>query len=203
LEKRRMIELIGALFVAVIFLTSYAAFAGGGARAYGNATTTARVRTYYVTGRAQANITSYGQVLEANVSCKNATSVESLMNGLLAAMERNGSVSNFYSPSQGHILVQLANYTAYKVYGLLSAGIGPSAACTNFTTQANAQLPARITFSLPASKSGFAIAIPSSQRSFTLPIALGSVTNSIINVSVATLVTENGTIYGSISVIRV
>lgn len=203
MEKKRMVELVGALFIAIIFLTSYAAFSSSGTRPSANNTAPAQAQTYYATGRTQANITSYGQVLSVNVSCSNATAVMSSLNRLLTAMEGNGSVSNFYSPMQGRILVQLGNYTAYKVYSLLSAGIGSGAACTSFTSQASVLLPARMSFMIPLAKSSYTVMIPGSQRSVTLPITLSNSTGKAINVSVAALITTNGTIYGSMSVIRV
>ena len=203
MEKKRMIELVGALFIAMIFLTSYAAFSNSGSRPSANTTAPVQVQTYYATGRTQANITSYGQVLAVNVSCSNSTAVSSSLNRMLAAMESNGSVSNFYSPMQGRILVQLGNYTAYKAYSLLAVGIGPGAACTSFASQASVLLPARMSFMIPLAKSSYTVLIPGSQRSVTLPITLNSIMGKSINVSVAALITTNGTIYGSMSVVRV
>ena len=202
MEKKRAIELLGAVFIALIFLTSYAAFSSSSTNAGAKTTTTVPVSTYYATSSAQANITSYGQVLEMNVSCGNASAVGSSISGILTAMQRNGSISNFYSSSPGHILVYLGNYTAYAAYQSIAGKLGQSAACVAFSSQASAQLPARITFHVALTKSSFIVPIPSSQRGVTLPVALGTGTGRYVNVSVAALITENGTVYGNMSVTK-
>ena len=160
------------------------------------------VQTYYATAQAKANITSYGQVLAVNVSCANATGVESSISSLLTVMERNGSVSNFYSPSPGQILVQLGNYTAYGAYAYLAGRIGAGASCASFASQATVQLPASMPFRIPLAKSTLTVEIPSGQRSFVLPVVLSAGMVRSVNVSVAALVTETGAVYGNMTVTR-
>ena len=121
-----MIELLAAIFIAVIFISSYAAYganlgnggAAGGSGQNRSATTTIPP----VGGKARASIASYGTVLDVNVSCANATRVASSLNGYLNALESNGSIGNFYSPENNQVLVQLGNLTAPRLYGALAAG---------------------------------------------------------------------------------
>jgi hypothetical protein len=193
LEKKKAAELAAAIFIAVIFVSSYAAYggsfgnqgAGGGAGANSNATTTIPP----VSGSARASIVSYGTVLDVNVSCANASAVASSLNGYLNALESNGSISNFYSPENSEVLVQLGSYNASRLYGALAGRLGANAACTSFAAQATVQLPSIMNVT------GGRIRIPSSLRNYPLGLKLSNNMSSSVGVSVLALIAANGTAY--------
>jgi hypothetical protein len=193
LDKKKTMELVAAIFIAVIFVSSYAAYGGNfgnsgqasNSGANANATTTIPP----VSGSARASIVSYGTVLDVNVSCANASAVASSLNGYLNALESNGSISNFYSPENSEILVQLGSYSATALYGALSGRLGKNAACTSFASQATVQLPSIMNVT------GGKIRIPGSLRNYPLGLKLSNNMSSSVGVSVLALIAENGTAY--------
>ncbi len=188
-----MIELLAAIFIAVIFISSYAAYganlgnggAAGGSGQNRSATTTIPP----VGGKARAGIASYGTVLDVNVTCANATRVASSLNGYLNALESNGSIGNFYSPENNQVLVQLGNLTAPRLYGALAARLGSNATCTGFTTQATLLLPGTLNTTYGK------VRIPTALRSYPIGLALSNTTGGNVSVSVLALVARNGTAY--------
>ena len=92
-----MIEFVGALFVAVIFLTSYAAFSGNSSR--NTTSTTSTVATYYAVGSTNAAITGYNSTLFVNVSCKGILQNQTVnrINAVATQLENNGSVLTYSS----------------------------------------------------------------------------------------------------------
>lgn len=203
MEKKKLIELVGSIFVAVIFLTSYAAF-GSNSNGSNTATTTApQQQTIFAKAYGTVNITSYGSELNVNISCSNVTNVSARLNSELADMEKNGSVSNFYAQQASQILVQAGNLSSYKIFQILSQKINESKACTGFGASANIQLPSSMSFHISGQKSGYIITIPSDQRSYALQIMLTQNAIRRINVSVSGLLSVNGSVSGSLVVQQV
>jgi hypothetical protein len=194
LEKKKLIELLAAVFIAVIFVSSYAAFGNSGGIA--KTSTTTIPGTIQIHGSAQGSIVSYGDVLDVNVSCANASAVSGSLSGYLAALEKNGSIDNFYSPADNEVLVQTGNYSLLKAYGAIAAKLGRNANCTGFAaTQATVQIPSAInaTYEGGAAK----IPIPNALRNYTRQVALSKGMSNSIGVSVYALVTQNGTIFNN------
>lgn len=200
LEKKKIVELIGSIFVAVIFLSSYAAF-GGLSGGTNSTTTTISQQTFYAVAHGNANITSYGPVLNVNISCSNITNVSDKLNGALTALERNGSVSNFYAQQASQVLVQNGSMSTYRVFQLLAESIGSGTNCTEFDSpSANIRLQQRMNFNVPQQRSSIIILVPDNLQKYTLPVKLVQNMSSSINVTVSTLLTLDGTIYGSMVV---
>ncbi len=196
MEKKKLTELLAAIFIAVVFLSSYAAFGANSGGAGAKTSTTTIPGTIQVHGSASASIVSYGTVLDANVSCANAGAVASSLNTFLSALERNGSISNFYSPEDSEVLLELGNYTAAEAYGALAARLGRNASCTSFSaTQATVQLPSSM--NVTYGTGSVRITIPPGLRNYTRQVRLSGAMGSGVNVSVYALVTNNGTIFNS------
>jgi hypothetical protein len=204
LERKKLIELIGSVFVALIFLSSYAAF-GNTAQGQSNATTTAQVQTFYAVAEANATIQSYGSVMNISISCAssasasnavNATNVSDELNGALAQLERNGSVANFYSAQANQILVQAGSANAYSLFLRLSRGIGSGTACTRFSGTANLSLPGTIGFTVLPQKSKIIVELPQSLQSYSLPVTFAENMSGTLRVLVYAYLEPNGTIYG-------
>ncbi len=200
LERKKLIELIGSVFVALIFLTSYAAFGGG---APGNSTGTTTLtpsQTFYAVANGNATITSYSSVMNIDILCANVSNVSSRISTALQALEKNGSVSNFYSQQAAQMLVQAGNLTTHALFLLLYNDSGSGAACTQFTSTANVKLPRNLTFYLPSQGNSAIISIPSSMQAYSVPITLSLNMSSVMKITASTLLTANGTIYGGIRV---
>lgn len=202
LQGKKLMEIIGSIFVALIFLSSYAAF-GGGAVSPNTTTTVLPSQTYYASARGTAAITSYAPVLNINISCSNITSVSAKLNSALVSLERNGSVSNFYSQQAAQILVQAGSIASNQIYGLLLSRIGAGSACTSFASSANVHLPSRMNFYVPSQKTSVLILIPGGLQSASVPVKFAQNMSGAVNVSVSVLLTINGAIYGNLSVRQV
>ncbi|VVB76932.1 Uncharacterised protein [uncultured archaeon] len=200
--EKKLIEILAALFVAAIFFTSYAAFGGGGNTTTVSTTTTVSAQTFYATGSAQANVVSYGQLMNISISCANVSAVSGSINGFLSELETSGRVGNFYSPYGSEILVQAVNGTSYDVYNALVARMGQDAACSTFSSQVEVTLPAAVRLSVPLAKTTITLNLPASARNYALPVTLSGAALSAINVSIAALVTDSGALYGDLSVMR-
>ncbi|MDE1873615.1 MAG: hypothetical protein KGI04_00650 [Candidatus Micrarchaeota archaeon] len=199
MERKQLIELIGSIFVAAIFLSSYAAF--GNTSLGNNATTTAAaLQTYYAVARGNATIQSYSSVMNVNVSCSNLTAAANRLNSKLITLEQNGSVNNFYSQQAGRVLVQAGNVSTYPLFYKLAESMGDYAVCTAFTTSVNVELPSKMTFTVSSQKTSVTIAIPSNLRAYSVPVTLAGNMSGALPVSATTLLTVNGSIYGSIRV---
>ena len=201
MERKNLIELLGSLFVALIFLTSYAAYGISNSKAKVAATTTAPP-TFYAEADTNATIKSYGQILMLNVSCANATGVETRLNNLLLSYEQNNTVSNFYSPQNNQFVID-DNSNSYAIYNSMLAGLKENSTCVDFVAQGQGELRSTIVFYVAYAKSNVTVSVPDSLRGFSTPLTLSGNILSKLNVSVATLITANGTIYGNMTVTRV
>lgn len=199
MERKKLAELLGSIFVALIFLTSYAAFGNEQVKT-NTTTTTVPAQTFYASAHGFANITSYAPYLNINISCSNVSNVSSELNNALMPFYKNGSVSNFYLQQASSMLVQTGNMSSNSIYSLLIKEIDGSAACTSFYSSANLKLPSRMSFYVPTQKSNVIILINASQQGASVPIELTQNMSNSINVSVSALLTATGSIYGNLSV---
>lgn len=192
LEKKKLIELLAAIFIAVIFVSSYAAFgAGQGSAPSQGATTT--VQGTEISGVAVASVVSYGRILDVNVTCGNASAVTANAEALMNSLMGNGSVESSNPVADNEISVLLGNYTATEAYNALATDLGSNAACTRVVaTEATVQLPSAV--SVIYGGGSIKIAIPADLRNYTEPIRLSNATGGKVGVAVAMLVSNSGTI---------
>lgn len=200
MERKKLIELIGSIFVALIFFSSYAAFGNFGAGGSNATTTITPSQTYYAVASGNASITAYSSVMNINITCANITSVSNVLNGRLTELQRNGSISNFYSQQAAYILVQAGNTSTYPLYQELSGIIGNSSACTHFTSTASVNLPGTMEFFVPTLGNRVQVSIPQSLRTYSLPIEFSNNMSGTVGVAVSTLLSPNATVYGTIKV---
>ncbi len=158
------------------------------------------MQTFYATATGVANVLSFGSTLNINITCQNTTNVSSKLNSILVAMEKNGTVSSFYSQQTSQILVQAGSMPVYNIYQLTSNSIGTSAVCTSFSSSANIQLPSRMNFYIPSQRTSAIITIPAKLQSYSLPFRLTPKMGNTLNISVSALLEANGTIFGNVTV---
>lgn len=203
MEKKKLAQAIGAIFVALIFLSSYATMGskGGGSTP---TTTVPQVQTVYATARGAATVASYGSVMEINISCANVTTVFDKINSILSSMQSNGTIANFYYQQASQILVQAgsASNSSFTLYKQLANAIGDGFVCTTFSSSAGIQLPNTMRFYAPIAKTDLLINIPADRKSYTVPFIFTSNLSKTINVSVSALITVNGTLFGNMTVIK-
>lgn len=200
MERKKMIELAGMIFVAAIFLSSYAAFGsnspGGGATTTVNQSQLAYAQT---PSPVAAQLIGYNSTMQASVLCGNATRVSGALNGLLANMTRNGNVTDFQPENSTITLIEAGSEGSYALYRALGSNLGAGANCTRFTTTAEIQLPSALKVVVAGSQGGISVQLPSNLRREFVPATLGSSTGNTISVYAYMLLTRNYTVYGSIT----
>jgi len=200
MDRKKMIEFIGALFVAVIFLTSYAAFSSNSAVNTTSASTT--VVTYYLVGYTNAAITGYNNTLFVNVSCNGTLQNQTFnkINAVATQLENNGSVLT-YSSSGNSFRIGPQNMNSKDIYDYMYAKLGSNSTnCTLFSTNATVELPGLIQMHVQGQS--IAVKIPYSVAIRQINLELNRSMSSTLPLRVAVLITANGTAYGNTSISR-
>ena len=200
MNRKKTIEFLGALFVAVIFLTSYAAFSSNSPA---NTTSTSSVvATYYAVGSANGTIAGYNSTLYVNVSCRGALGNQTInrINAIATDLENNGSVLT-YSSSGNSFQIGPQSMNSKSIYSHIYSSISPnSTSCTGFSTIATVDLPSYIEMNVQGQS--IKVAVPGRLSSQQISMQLNQSMPSAIPLRIAALITQNGTIYGSPSISR-
>ena len=140
-KKRKSFLFFGSLFVAVIFLSSYASFGSNGSPLSSNKTTTIPVSDIVNPAFSYVNGTVVGYSNKFTVSALNGTNQSSLYN-LISNLEANASIDSFSGSEPSYVLDQ-GTMNAYNVSTLLRAsGINASV-----KAQMQLRLPSNALFS--------------------------------------------------------
>jgi hypothetical protein len=189
-KTKKIIFLVGAIFVAIIFLTSYAAFSNNNTS---GTTTTSTVKqnqpTFFATGSASAVITNYTQVATVRI-LNDSNSTNDAISNLMSQLESNGSVDN-YIYSNGSYDVYLATISPYGLQSIFDKSVPANAVSVGST--ADITLPASINMFYPGTVQP--INVPLSSRNYSLYLSTLQSLNSTINVSISALITETGQVY--------
>ncbi len=201
MDRKKLIEFLGALFVALIFLSSYAAFASNSAQ--NSTSTSVNVATYYAVGFANATVTGYNGILFVNVSCQKSLQNETFnkVDAAASALEANGSALSSSASSSGFQIAP-GNLNSYAIYQNIYKAIGANGtACTSFSTLATVTLPSLLNMSVQGQKIRISVPAASAQQQVDLSLTQ----NAIIRIPVraSALITQNGIIYGGITISRV
>lgn len=140
-KTKKLVFFIGAIFVGIIFLTSY----GFSNNNSGNTSTTtvkaASQPTIFATGYANAVITGYSQV--ANVKPVNGSNATlNRLDAIMSKLEANGSIDNYVYVNNSYE-VYGSSLSAYALQRFLSAALNSSNSVTVGST-ADIMLPASI-----------------------------------------------------------
>jgi hypothetical protein len=173
-------------FVAVIFVTSYAAFNNNGAPP-ATTTTVGAVNTIYVYGTANGVVVNYTS--QALITVTNKSQMSEL-NTTLGVLEANGTV-NFASYNSTTYEAVLSGINTYQLYLYLS----------NSLTDANIivggpayiRLPGTINMHYSASSTLFPITFP--PRNYTVNLARTVPIGSAIPIKISAIIETNGTIF--------
>ena len=187
--KKKILGL-GALIVAMAFISSYAAFGNNGAPNTTTSTTTIKAATtYYVTGNTLASISGYASQLYLTLNKPNSTANDTVTS-LLTKMENNNSVSAFINNPNG-FYISLGNATAYSLEQAVSAKLPANSFLVNST--AFLSLPKVV--KLYYRGVGLNVSLPALNYStqFNNPVPIGTQ----LNVTVAALAAANGSIYNN------
>ena len=193
MERKNLLEFAAAVFIAVVFISSYASFGGRDGSAGTRSTATTTAMGTEISGSAVANIVSYGKIVDVNVTCRNASAVTASVDGFLNSLISGGSVSGSNPVTDNERSVLLGNYTVREMYEALAAKLGENATCTEvFASQATIQLPSSI--SVIYEGSSLKIGVPQDLRNYTERLRISNATTGKVPVSVGMLVSNDGTI---------
>ena len=202
MERKKLIELIGAVFIAVIFLSSYVSLS-----IFTNSKTTTTVlqNTVFASGFTNTIITGYGQIVNINVQCSNSMvsdNTSSFIGNAMTGLENNDSISNYYTIGD-KITVQSGTKNAYQIYNYTKKELTyASDNCTSFSGTGMVALPQVMPMSIGNPPSTYSIVIPNSSRVYYLPLTFSSNMRLKVRVKVNTLVNSTGYVYGNITVVR-
>jgi hypothetical protein len=187
-KMKRAVFFIGALFVAIIFITSYAAFSSNNSGGTQSTTTTvSNARTLLVSGIANAVVSNYTYIaLVGPVPANQIKAVNNTLNNL----QFSGAISNIL-PSNASYRVILSTINPYQLY--LSLSNATSGANVMVASQAEVTLPNTIEAYYYGSSLFIPVHLP--QRVYPLYLANVLALNSTLSVRVSILITSNGSVY--------
>ena len=186
-KNNRILLFLGSLFVAVIFLSSYASF-GNGLSATSSTTTIGAVRTYPAFGSSSARITGYGAAAFVRLNPGTAATTGQITK-ILSKLESNGSI-NSYVGSNSSYEVYTASMDAYTLRGVLQTAKNNSAT-VGVSSDVDLLLPSNITLH----SNGYSFSVHLDNRNYSANMTDLKAIGTLINVSVSALVTANGTVY--------
>ncbi len=199
-RKKQIIEALGAVFIGLIFLSTYLVRGqiGGTGGGSGTTTTTIMPATVYSYGFANALVANYTNNLQLSVSCagNNTSTVLNRLNSLVSGLQVNNSVINSYNIGDS-ITVQTGGMGPEALYSYVYAKMNQSAlSCVDFQGTADLLLPASLNFTYATSTGTQHVSIPLSfaQRNVQFPLSLNYGANTL-RVKVVGLIESNGTIY--------
>lgn len=204
MNKKQIIEVLGGVLIAAIFISSYISLANyGGSQNQTQASTTINAQTVFASGTANATITGYYPTFAIYLQCKNATLDNSTIDQLsntLTNLENNNNVSNFY-PLNKKIIVNSGSSNSIALYSYLSPMINQSAYnCTVFSGSASIELPSAVKMKVQTQV--VSIPIPGNLRNSSLSLNFSKNISGQVPVKVSALLYLNGSIAGSMEVSR-
>ncbi len=199
MDKKRISELALAIFIALIFLSSYISLTTYNSQ---QPQVTSQPQTAYAQSITNAVVTGYGGPLVFNLTCKNKT-VQLLASNAIssysAQLEDNNSVLNFYT-SGGGTFVAPGNMSAYKIYQYITGKLNSDEKnCTATYGTAYMELPPIL--NMEVGSQSVQIPLTQSERNISFSSQINRTIGTRLNVRVSSLIDANGTIYGPISVV--
>ncbi|MEM0074413.1 MAG: hypothetical protein QW091_00970 [Candidatus Micrarchaeaceae archaeon] len=198
MEKKKLIEFIGSLFVAIIFISSYAAYGMGSSSSNSASKSKATNSTQLIYGIAftNATITNYTNVFSIATNCIGKSALK--LNETLDAMLANGSIAEYYQSSPNVFSVDSGNESANSILHYIYNSFN----CVNITAGAEIELPYNASFYFGALGRSIKLAIPNALRMHSVAMYF-SPNVSNINVSIGALSSEYGIIKNvSVSIIK-
>lgn len=191
--NKRAAEIVLAIFVAAIFLSSYASLAGTNSNTQSSTTTVVAVpQTFYGVGYANATFEGYNNTLTMVYLCNDSSIYSGSASNLLTGLEINNSIFSYFS-SGNNVTVQTNSMDLTSLRSYLVDNMNVSENCLTFYYRADILLPSTVTMSISGKQ--YNIPITQSMNHYSLMVPYNSSTNKNIRVKIAALVEQNGTIY--------
>jgi hypothetical protein len=186
-KKKKLIYFLGTLFVAVAFISSYAAV-GSFASTSTVTTTITASRTYFVSGSANGVVSGYSN--GATLVLSNS-SFSAKAGNVLTALEDNGSISSFIDLS-GNYQVLLSTMNAYSLQQYMDKQLNSSNA-TSVNASTYIALPSKVELFLGSQ----AIPVTLTQTNYSVSIYPLLPLNTTVKFNLNAIVSGNGTVYNN------
>lgn len=202
MEKGAIIKILITVFIAVIFIASYASFGNNGTGTLVTSiTTSVPPQTAYAAANVNGTVSGYGPIMSMFITCNNVSLKNSTIysiSNILTSLENNNSVNNFFSPNQTTFTVYTANMNPYNVSTYLNSTMPNSQfECINLRSQTILTIPSKINFTVASQH--VLIPIPANLRNYTSNTKVVPI-NSKLPLRISTLLTSTGAIFGNLSV---
>jgi hypothetical protein len=186
-NKKKIIFLLGSIFVAIIFLSSYAAFSNNGSGSSSSSTIKTQA-SYFSTGTSNAIISNYSSIAYVTVSNGSNSSNENITR-ILSQLEANGSVQNYIYDNNSYQVV-LVSISAYELQQLLNRNAS-SNSIINVGATTYVMLPSTVIMYYTNQP----ITVHLKSRNYSVYLTNVKPIGSVLNVSVSGLLARNGSIY--------
>ncbi|HVA83042.1 MAG TPA: hypothetical protein VNF06_02670 [Candidatus Aquilonibacter sp.] len=202
MDIKKLIQILSAVFVAAIFIASYASFGNNGSNLGSSGpTTTIAPQTVYGSGNANAIVIGYGPTMSIFVKCNSIGLTNSTVYNvslMLSNLEADNNVSNSFQPNQTTFTVYTGKLNSYQLASYLGSNMGTnSSACLSYRGQTNLQLPSNVTFAVQGQT--VPLPIPQSLRNLEIFTTLKPI-NANVPLRISALLTSNGMIFGNLSI---
>ncbi len=184
-KRKKTILFIGTVIVAIMFVTSYAAFGNNGIPT--TSTTTQRQTTYYSTGTSNAAVTGYGSSISVVLLNKSASNT---LNSTISQLEANNTITNFIPTSRGYVLYAPGN-APYVVQQAFLSSLPVNSISLNGSERVV------IPNSFILFYYGSAIHVYTNVTNFTVTVSKLSPIGASTRVNIQALVLPNGQIYNN------
>ncbi len=203
MQKKKIAEFLVALFVAIIFITSYLASANLGSSLGSNSTKgKGTPQTVYAIGFANGTISNYTDTLNVSVLCGSPNSAKAIGNltNEVGRLEANHSVSTYFQAGN-NITILSGSEETNSIYSRLYKSIDTAQAnCTTFSTGAVVLLPSQV--KLYVASQLITLGVGRNVDRYVVPVTLSQNMSSVLKLRIAALITSNGSVYGNLSVTR-
>lgn len=201
MDRKEIIRILLTVFVAVIFVASYASFGTSGSMTT-TTTTSIAPQTVYGSGNVNATVVGYGSLMTVLIKCSNQSvrnTTSNNVSNILSALENNNTINNFFAPNQSAYTIYVNKLNSYQLASFINSTIGgnQSRSCLSYRGQTQLLLPAVANLFVSSQK--VAVPLPANLRNYNLNVKILPV-NSLITLRLSTLLTYNGTVFGNMSI---
>lgn len=192
-KKKQIIFLLGSIFVAVIFLSSYAAFSSNG----GSSTVTSTLKSQVTVptfGNSNAVIVNYSTT-NANVTIYNHfNSSKTNITKIFSQLQANGSIQSYSSTSNNVYQIVLSTLSPYQLQQIIYNKTGLSNSSINVSSVTYVKLPSNVTL---YTSTNIPVVVFPPKTNYSVYLKNVKKIGARINVSISALLTRNGSIYNN------
>lgn len=187
-KQKKTLYFIGTVVVAIAFVSSYASVGSFATTTSTTTTITAPSKTYFVSGIANGVVSGYSNAGTLKLNNLNLSSETS---NILAALERNGSISSYIGFNDSY-QVFLGTMDAYSLQQYVNGQLN----YTNATTM-NASTYVTLPSSVTGALGGQSVPIKLQHTNYSVSIYPLLPLNATVTFKLNAIVSGNGTVYNN------